>query len=182
MRGVKMSTWLMFAYSPISIKYGGGLVRYTIYTDGGCSGNKRDAGCPGGFGFIIIDESGNMVYESGGRVENTTNNRMEMIAVINGLMALITMIKQSSEVQRHSVVVCTDSQYVACNFEEYLPEWKKNGWRKGNGQPVLNKDLWKQLNGLTPEFESFSFRWVRGHAEDAMNQRADAIVRQHIYS
>jgi len=157
-------------------------MRYTIYTDGGCSGNKRDAGCSGGFGFIIIDESGAIVLEDGGRIENTTNNRMEMTAVINGAISLIRILKQLQQSpSKYSVVVCTDSQYVACNFEDYLPEWKERGWRKGNGQPVLNKDLWKQLDELIPEFQSFGFRWVKGHAEDAMNNRADAIVRKHIY-
>jgi ribonuclease HI len=161
---------------------GGSQMRYTIYTDGGCSGNRRDAGCPGGFGFIIIDDTGAVIREGGGRVEDTTNNRMEMTAVIEGATALIELInslQQSSST--YSVTVCTDSQYVAYNFEEYLPEWKKRGWRKGNGQPVLNKDLWKKLDGLIPEFQSFSFRWVRGHALDRLNERADAIVRKHIY-
>jgi ribonuclease HI len=155
---------------------------YSIYTDGGCSGNKKNSGCPGGFGFIILNNRNEILISDGGRVGNTTNNRMELTAVINSLKRLMLHLDECNENPKETaVIVMTDSQYVSNNFEEYLLEWKKRGWRKGNGQPVLNDDLWKQLDALTPEFLQFSFRWVRGHNGDEYNELVDGIVRKHIY-
>ena len=161
--------------------YKGANLEFTIYTDGGCSGNKRDSGCPGGFGYVVLDPGENSLSEGGGKRENTTNNRMEMLAVIKGLEELKIVLDQEYDgASKHDAVVKTDSRYICDNFEDYLPEWKKNGWKKSKGGMVLNKDLWKKIDKLAPEFRSFRFQWVKGHAKDKWNNLADSIVQNYI--
>ena len=155
---------------------------FTIYTDGGCSGNKRDAGCKGAWGFIVLDPAEKTVIEGHGLEKNTTNNRMEMMAVIKGLRALKRVSDShygGSKIQNCTVI--SDSKYVINNFEEYVPEWKSNGWRKSGGGSVINIDLWKEICSLSPEFKSFQFKWVKGHSTNKFNQEADALVRDLLY-
>jgi len=158
-------------------------MEFTIYTDGGCSGNKRDSGCVGGYGFIILDPENKILIEGGGREINTTNNMMEMVAVIKGLQILkgILNVSYGGSVI-HDCAVITDSKYVCENWEDYLPDWKKNNWRKANKKPVLNVRYWKEIDKLTPEFKSFRFKWVKGHNANALNERADAIAQGYIRS
>ena len=152
-----------------------------MYTDGGCHGNRRDAGCPGGYGYVILDPGSNEISSGGGSERNTTNNRMEMTAVIEGLKHLIVTLEASYDgSKKHDCIVKTDSKYVCENFDDYLPNWKKNGWRKSKGGSVLNKDLWKKIDELTPEFRSFRFQWVKGHAKDKWNILADSLVQRFI--
>jgi ribonuclease HI len=153
-------------------------MEYVIYTDGGCSGNKRDAGCKGAWAFIILDCGNNIVKKGNGIEENTTNNRMEMKAIIEGLKMLKSY---SFNPKLEDCVVITDSRYVAGNYSDYVPEWKKNGWRKNGGGTVLNIDLWKEICSLSPEFKSFKFKWVKGHSTNKFNQAADALVRDLLY-
>ena len=156
-------------------------MKFTLYTDGGCSGNRRDAGCPGGYGFVILDPGNNIILQCGSSCSNTTNNRMEMTAIIKGLMHLENILNHEYDgASKHDCVIKTDSKYVCENFNDYLPEWKKNGWRKSKGGLVLNKDLWKEIDKLTPEFRSFRFEWVKGHAKNKWNILADSIVQEHI--
>jgi ribonuclease HI len=157
-------------------------MEFTIYTDGGCSGNKRDAGCKGAWAFLILDPAGNIIDKSNCLEKNTTNNRMEMTAVFEGLFAL----KQITDncyggSKLHDCVVISDSKYVINNFEEYLQDWKKNGWRKSGGGSVLNVDLWRKISSMSPEFKSFKFKWVKGHSTSKFNQEADALVRSLLY-
>ena len=157
-------------------------MEFIIYTDGGCSGNKRNAGCKGAWASIVLDIGKNIIGKISDAEENTTNNRMEMTAVIQGLGLLIHITNESYGGSKiHDCTVITDSKYVINNFEEYLPEWKKNGWRKSGGGFVLNIDLWKKICLLSPEFKSFKFKWVKGHSTDKFNQEADALVRTLLY-
>jgi len=151
-----------------------------VYTDGGCHGNRRDAGCFGGYGFAILDPSGAIIRQGGGVGENTTNNRMEMKAVIMGLKILFLELSINYDGPDHDCIVKTDSKYVCDNYSDYLPEWKKNGWRKSKGGEVLNKDLWKEMDKLTPEFKSFKFQWVKGHHRDKYNILVDGIAQENI--
>jgi ribonuclease HI len=153
-------------------------MQYRIYTDGGCSGNKRDAGCKGAWAFLILDYGNNIVKRGSGIEENTTNNRMEMTAVIKGLQLLKLY---SFNPKLEDCIVITDSKYVVNNFSEYLPEWKRNGWRRSGGGGVVNIDLWKEIGSLSPEFKSFKFQWVKGHSTNKFNQEADALVRSLLY-
>lgn len=156
-------------------------MEFTVFSDGGCHGNKRDSGCPGGYGYVILDPGENIIHQDGGFEENTTNNRMEMMAVIKGLSCLKAYLNLNfCSTSKHDVIIKTDSNYVCENFNDYLPEWKKNGWRKSKGGVVLNKDLWKMIDKVSPEFRSVKFFWVKGHANNKWNNLADSIAQKHI--
>lgn len=156
-------------------------MEFTIYTDGGCSGNQRGANCPGGYGYVIIDAGNNILRRGGGHRINVTNNQMELLAVIQGMKALKKLLdSEHGEAKSHACIIRPDSKYVSDNYDEYLPTWKKNGWRKSNGRPVLNVSLWKALDALTPEFKVFKFNWVKGHARSRFNNMADNIARDQI--
>ena len=136
----------------------------SIYTDGACSGNPG----PGGWAAILIYR-GTEKELSGGEAQ-TTNNRMEMTAVISALEAL----KEPCEVDLWS-----DSRYVIDALEKgWAESWRKKGWKRSNKEPALNPDLWEKLLQLT-ERHRMSYHWVRGHAENIYNNRCDAMaVRQ----
>lgn len=137
-----------------------------IYTDGACKGNPG----PGGWGVWL--RSGSHEKEMFGGEPNTTNNRMELRAVIEALAAL----KRPCAVTLH-----LDSQYVRKGITEWLAGWKAKGWRTASGQPVKNVDLWQQLDALTHERgHRIEWRWVRGHSGHAGNERADALANQGV--
>jgi len=154
-------------------------MEFIIYTDGGCVGNKRDAGCPGAYAYIVFDISGAEILHSSGRRTDVTNNQMELLAIIAGskrLMDYTNKFHESSK--KHSVQVYTDSRYVCDNFSEYLVAWKNNGWKKSNRSPVINSEYWRKLDRLSSEFQSFRIRWVKGHASNENNIKVDAMVRK----
>jgi ribonuclease HI len=133
----------------------------TLYTDGACSGNPG----PGGWG-AILEYKGHEREMSGGE-ENTTNNRMELTAVIRGLMAL----KESCVVELYS-----DSKYVIDGLSKgWAAGWQKKGWIKSDKKPALNPDLWEQLLELTAKHE-MRYHWVKGHAENPKNNRCDEMA------
>lgn len=156
-------------------------MKFTIYTDGGCSGNQRGANCPGGYGYVIINAGDNILRRGGGYRINVTNNQMELLAAIQGMKALKKLLdSEYGEAKNHTCIIRPDSKYVSDNYDEYLPTWKGNGWRKSNGKPVLNISLWKMLDALTPEFKAFRFNWVKGHARSQFNNMADGIAQDQI--
>jgi ribonuclease HI len=131
------------------------------YTDGACSGNPG----PGGFGVVLLWNGHRREIARGYRL--TTNNRMELLAVIEALKAL----KGPSR-----VVVWSDSQYVVHAVEKgWARRWRANGWRKGDKSPALNVDLWTELLALL-ELHDVRFRWTRGHSGDEENERADELA------
>lgn len=132
-----------------------------IYTDGACSGNPG----PGGWGVIVI--YGRHKRELSGGESDTTNNRMELTAVIEGL----SILKESCVVNLYS-----DSKYVIDGLKlGWADGWKKNGWRKSNKKPALNSDLWDKLLSLTEKHE-MNYVWVKGHADNALNNRCDEMA------
>ena len=134
----------------------------TLYTDGACSGNPG----AGGWGAILI-YNGRERELSGGE-ESTTNNRMELMAVIMGLKAL----KYPCTVEVYS-----DSAYTVNAFANgWISSWKKNGWKKADHKPVLNTDLWQELLSLSEKHE-VTFKKVKGHADNEYNNRCDALAR-----
>jgi ribonuclease HI len=133
-----------------------------LFTDGACSGNPG----PGGWAYILRHPASGKSREAAGGEPRTTNNRMELMAVIQGLTAL----KSPSSVQLHS-----DSQYVLNGLKEWMAGWKKNGWRTSGKQPVKNQDLWQQLDALI-QTHTVHFHWVRGHAGHPENERADQLA------
>ncbi|HYW76930.1 MAG TPA: ribonuclease HI [Gammaproteobacteria bacterium] len=132
-----------------------------IYTDGACLGN------PGPGGWAAILESGRHRRELSGADAATTNNRMELSAAIEGLKAL----RKSCD-----VVLFTDSRYVMQGMTEWLPGWRRKGWRTASGKPVENRDLWEQLVAAAEPHE-IRWKWVRGHNGVPGNERADALAR-----
>jgi ribonuclease HI len=135
-----------------------------IWTDGACSGNPG----PGGWGAILV--YGGVEKELSGAEAMTTNNRMELAAAIEALEALT----RPMQIRLH-----TDSQYVRNGVTQWLSNWKRNGWRTADRKPVANIDLWKRLDEAQARHK-VEWRWVRGHAGDPMNERADALARAAI--
>lgn len=133
-----------------------------LYTDGACSGNPG----PGGWAFILKHPSSGAEKERSGGERQTTNNRMELLAVIRGLEAL----SRPSRVGLYS-----DSQYVLNGLKQWMASWKKRGWRTASKQPVKNQDLWMRLDELLGVHQ-VDFHWVRGHSDHPENERADRLA------
>jgi len=137
-----------------------------IYTDGACKGNPG----PGGWGALL--KSGGTEKELFGGELGTTNNRMELMAVIQALQAL----KRPCQVTLHA-----DSQYVLKGITEWLAGWKAKGWKTAAKQPVKNVDLWQQLDEVvSTSGHKIDWRWVRGHNGDPGNERADGLANRGV--
>ncbi|MFG1463491.1 ribonuclease HI [Xanthobacter sp. DSM 24535] len=136
-------------------------MRIEIWTDGACSGNPG----PGGWGAIL--RSGPHEKELSGGEAHTTNNRMELMAAISALEAL----KKPSAVDLH-----TDSEYLRNGVTKWVAGWRRNGWRTADKKPVKNQDLWERLDAALGRHE-ISWHWVKGHAGNALNERADRLAR-----
>lgn len=135
-----------------------------IFSDGACKGNPG----PGGWG-ALMRYGGNEKELCGGEA-NTTNNRMELMAVIRALEAL----KRPCRVR-----ITTDSQYVKRGVTEWMSRWKRNGWRTADRKPVKNQDLWERLDEALSRHE-LTWKWVKGHAGHAENERADQLANRGI--
>jgi len=133
-----------------------------IWTDGACKGNPG----PGGWGALL--RSGSKERELFGGAPSTTNNRMELIAVIEALGAL----KRPCDVVLH-----TDSQYVKLGITEWLKQWEQRGWKTADRKPVKNLELWQQLDQQVRRHK-IQWRWVRGHSGDPGNERADSLANR----
>ena len=132
-----------------------------IWTDGSCLGNPG----PGGWAFVATDGV-NTAERSGGE-RNTTNNRMELMAVISALTAA----------RKHKAIeIHTDSQYVKNGMQSWMKNWKKNNWRTADKKPVKNQDLWMKLDELATNIK-IHWVWVRGHNGEELNERCDELAR-----
>ena len=138
----------------------------TIYTDGACKGNPG----PGGWGAWL--SSGGHDKELFGGERETTNNRMELTAPIEALASL----KRSCD-----VVVYLDSEYVRKGITEWITNWQRRGWKTADGKPVKNADLWQRLDALR-KLHHVEWRWVKGHAGDPGNERADMLANRGVAS
>ena len=135
-----------------------------IYTDGACKGNPG----PGGWGALILQgDTKNEIY---GGEANTTNNRMEIMAVIRALKTINA---------ENEITVFTDSTYVQKGINEWIAKWKINGWRTSNKKEVKNKDLWVQLDNLTSQLK-INWIWVKGHSGHPENDRADYLANKGV--
>jgi len=135
-----------------------------VYTDGACKGNPG----PGGWGALLVADEREMELYGGEAA--TTNNRMELTAVIRALEAL----KRSSDVEVH-----TDSQYVKNGIESWIHGWKRNGWKTADRKAVKNAELWRELEALANRHR-VRWHWVKGHADNAGNLRADALANRGV--
>lgn len=135
-----------------------------IYTDGACKGNPG----PGGWGALL--RWGGHEKELCGGEGHTTNNRMELMAVIRALEALT---------RPADVLLCVDSRYVQDGVESWMPRWKRNGWQTSDRKPVKNQDLWQQLDQALAGHR-VRWRWIKGHSGHPDNERADKLANQGI--
>ena len=136
------------------------------YTDGACSGNPG----PGGWGVLLIARDGDTVLkerELNGGEALTTNNRMELLAAISALETLA---------RPTEITIVTDSAYVKNGVTEWIHGWKRNGWRTAGKDPVKNVDLWQRIDAAQ-KTHKVTWRWIKGHAGHAENERADALAR-----
>lgn len=135
----------------------------TLFSDGACLGNPG----PGGWAYILRHPATKKERENAGGEKHTTNNRMELMAVIRGLEALTRPSK---------VTLVSDSQYVLNGLKTWMPGWKKKNWTKKGG-PIKNLELWKELDELSAEHE-LEFKWIRGHTGHAENERCDELAKE----
>ena len=135
-----------------------------LFTDGACKGN------PGIGGWGVLIKSNHSINELKGFQLQTTNNRMELTAVIEGLKS----IKNNS-----NIAIITDSKYVKNGIEQWIINWKKNGWRTASKKPVKNKELWIELDQLISR-HTISWEWVKGHTGNVHNEKADYLARRYI--
>ena len=137
----------------------------TIYTDGACSGNPGI----GGWGIVILELKKEPIFLNGGN-DNTTNNQMELTAAIQALKYFE---------DREKITLFTDSQYVKNGIESWINNWKKNGWKTTSKKPVKNKELWLELDLLIAK-HNVIWKWVKGHAGNLYNEKADLLARKYI--
>lgn len=143
-----------------------------IYTDGACKGNgKKDSGSLGGYGVYIEYDDGRIQKIWGGE-KQTTNNRMELMAAINALLATA---------DTDSVTLYTDSNYVKNGIQTWMIDWKNNHWRKKDGKPPQNLDLWQQLDNAA-QGRIIDWQWVKGHSGNVGNETADSLANQGVHS
>jgi len=147
------------------------MAQIEIYTDGGCSGNPG----PGGWAFIV--SMGNELIRCSGGAADTTNNKMELQAVIEALK----FVRRQREEQRSSipVVLHTDSEYVRLGITSWIQKWLKNSWRTTAKKPVKNKEYWEKLKELDDQIRP-EWKWVPGHAGVELNEECDAMVQEEI--
>ena len=137
----------------------------TIYTDGACSGNPGI----GGWGTVILENNKEDIFLNGGH-DNTTNNRMELTAAIEALKYFE---------DKQTITLITDSKYVKDGIQSWIQNWKKNGWKTAAKKPVKNKELWIELDQLISR-HTISWEWVKGHAGNTHNEKADYLARRYI--
>lgn len=135
-----------------------------VFTDGGCSGNPG----PGGWAYVIIKDS-NLISTSSGGSPATTNNIMELTAVISAISACKLM-------DAEEITISTDSQYVKNGITDWIKKWKMNGWKTAGKDPVKNKELWEELDKLNSQC-NIVWNWVKGHAGIKYNEMCDSLVR-----
>lgn len=149
----------------------------TVFTDGACSGNPG----PGGWGAILSIPSLNQVCELGGADHQTTNNRMEMLASIEALRRIESSLKSHPEkIHEQEINLYTDSTYIIRGITQWIFAWKRRGWVSSQGEPVLNQDLWQELDALIFKLKRsrLPVHWiyVRGHSGNPGNERCDQIA------
>ncbi len=149
---------------------------YSIYTDGGCIGNPG----PGGWAFVAYKTNApagtpQHIAQQSGYAPQTTNNRMELMAVISALQYCRETLPPGTD-----ITITTDSQYVQKGITEWMPAWLRNNWRKKDKKPLKNIELWQRLHALSEERPNLTWKWVRGHSGHIQNELCHDLVQQAI--
>lgn len=144
-----------------------------VYTDGGCSGNPG----PGAWAYIIFMEQAKVC--KAGSESPTTNNRMELMAVISALRELAARQAGQPAADKFKLQVYSDSIYLIKGITTWIKSWEKNGWKSSSKQPVKNQDLWQELRQLTAAF-TIQWHWVKGHHVNEFNNECDSMVQKEI--
>ena len=139
-------------------------MKYTLYADGSSTGKVGE----GGWGFVLLEDD-RVIYEANGGEDATTNNRMELLGVIEGLRYIIANYTADIELE-----VFSDSQYVIKGLNEWYPAWAE---KMARGKAIKNQDLWKDIKSLVDLFENIELKWVRGHAGHEHNERCDQLAK-----
>lgn len=140
---------------------------FCIFSDGGCRGNPG----PGGWGAMIQNMVGDIVYEGSGFEANTTNNKMELRGAISGM-------KKAKLLGADNILLVSDSKYVLEGIRSWLDGWKKRGWKKADKKEPENLDLWKQIDVLKSDFTKLDCKWVKGHTGHPQNERCDELANK----
>ncbi|MBF0208198.1 MAG: ribonuclease HI [Oligoflexia bacterium] len=147
-----------------------------LFTDGACRGNPG----VGAWAFLLQKKDGTIAAEKSAAVEFTTNNKMELTAVIKGLEFLAGHTEECEVEMEDLFYLFSDSRYVVDGLASWLPGWKRRGWKKADGNPPENLDLWKKLDQLKQQFKKIEFVWVRGHAGHPQNEYCDQLCNQRL--
>jgi len=140
---------------------------FALFSDGGCRGNPG----PGSWGVVAQDSKGDILYESSGFDDMTTNNKMEL----TGAIKAIEIFLEDHKTQRARLFLYTDSKYVVDGLSSWMSNWKKRGWKKADGKVVSNLELWKRLDELKSKLFFFHPIWVKGHSGHPQNERCDLL-------
>ncbi len=146
---------------------------YALYSDGACRGNPG----PGAWAVMAQDQTEKLVFESSGVEISTTNNKMELLAAISGIKILKDLQSQG-ETDKRRLFLFSDSRYVIDGITKWIPSWKRKGWKKSDGKPPENLDLWKEFDELVKQVESISFFWVKGHNGHPQNEYCDQLANR----
>lgn len=142
-----------------------------LYTDGGCSGNPG----PGGWAYTVVSEERELIKTGSGADAQTTNNKMELTAVIEALKTLL----EQNTYEGVPVHLYTDSQYVKNGITKWIFSWLRNGWKTSAKKPVKNRELWIELKRVSDALP-VTWHWVKGHAGDEFNEMCDSLVQEQI--
>jgi ribonuclease HI len=141
-----------------------------IYTDGGCHKNPGT----GGWAYVLVSSTGEVIRETYGGERNTTNNRMEMLAAVEALRAVKALPSLPE-----AITLYTDSSYLKSGITSWIVKWKQNNWLTSEKKPVKNVDLWRELDALGRDLP-LTWRWVKGHAGNEHNERCDTLTQRAI--
>ncbi|MBT3982862.1 MAG: ribonuclease HI [Bacteriovoracaceae bacterium] len=148
---------------------------YALFSDGACRGNPG----PGSWAAIGQDQGAGVLFESSGVEFQTTNNRMELIGAIEALKSLERFLDECGKVADQAKVhLYTDSKLIVDAMGSWMAGWKRNGWKKSGGKPIINVELWRELDELSEHFKKSQFHWVKGHAGHPQNERCDGLANE----
>lgn len=153
---------------------------YVVYSDGACRGNPG----PGAYGIVCQNSKGDILFETSEVFDNTTNNRMELLGVIEGITGLGKLLnKEGKSMTEAQILVITDSKYVVDGISKWMDGWKARGWKKADKKPPENVEMWQRLDLIKEKVrDNLTLEWVKGHAGHPQNERCDQLANEALDS